>query len=173
MDDRTATEDLHAVPTRHPSSRRAVFGGVLGLGVALPVLAACGSGDEEASSGGSPSEAESSAGGSGDAGASADSDSSGAADALTTTGDVPVGGGAIFEEQKVVVTQPTEGDFKAFSATCTHQGCLVTEVTDGGIDCACHGSIFSIEDGSVVEGPAEEALAEMTVTVDGDNISVS
>lgn len=169
MDDRTATEDLHTVPTRQPSSRRAVFGGVLGLGVALPVLAACGSGDDEASSGGSPSDAGSSAGDSGGSG----SGSGGAADALTTTGDVPVGGGAIFEEQKVVVTQPTEGDFKAFSATCTHQGCLVTEVTDGGIDCACHGSIFSIEDGSVVEGPAEEALAEMTVTVDGDSISVS
>lgn len=169
MDDRTATEDQPAVTARQPSSRRAVFGGVLGLGVALPVLAACGSGDEDASSSSSPSEAESSAGGSGDSGG----DSGGATDALTTTADVPVGGGTIFEEQKVVVTQPTEGDFKAFSATCTHQGCLVTEVTDGGIDCACHGSIFSIEDGSVVEGPAEEALPAMTVTVDGDSISVS
>lgn len=72
-----------------------------------------------------------------------------------------------------MVTQPTEGEFKAFSATCTHQGCLVTEVTDGGIDCACHGSIFSVEDGSVIEGPAEDPLPEMTVSVEGQDITVS
>ena len=56
-----------------------------------------------------------------------------------------------------MVTQPTEGDFKAFSALCTHQGCVVSEIKGEDIDCTCHGSKFSIADGSVVDGPANEA----------------
>ena len=63
-----------------------------------------------------------------------------------------VGGGAIFADEKVVVTQPTEGEFKGFTGICTHQGCTVTAVTDGTINCACHGSKFSLEDGSVRAG---------------------
>ena len=39
--------------------------------------------------------------------------------------EIPVGGGKVFEALKVVVTQPTAGDFKAFSAVCTHQACTV------------------------------------------------
>ena len=73
---------------------------------------------------------------------------------LTTTSEIPVGGGTIFADEQVVVTQPTEGEFKAFTAVCTHQGCHVSSVSDGTINCACHGSQFSIDDGSVEPGPA-------------------
>lgn len=73
---------------------------------------------------------------------------------------VPVGGGIILPEQDLVVTQPTEGDFRAFSATCTHQGCTVANVVNGEIRCPCHGSRYSIEDGSVVGGPAPRPLPE-------------
>ena len=62
--------------------------------------------------------------------------------------DVPVGGGVVREG--VVVTQPTEGEFHAFDALCPHQGCAVNEVSDDAIRCPCHGSAFSLEDGSVV-----------------------
>ena len=48
-----------------------------------------------------------------------------------STADVPEGSGAVFPEQKVVVTQPAPGDFKAFTAVCTHQGCLVQSVDPG------------------------------------------
>jgi Rieske Fe-S protein len=129
------------------ASRRAVVGGLVGLGVGVPLVAACGS-DEE--SGGTPS--------SGPVG---------------KTSEVPVGSGKIFEADKVVVTQPTEGDFKAFSAVCTHQGCVVAEIKGKDIDCNCHGSKYSIEDGSVVSGPAKKALEPLTVKVDGDELSVS
>ena len=74
-------------------------------------------------------------------------------------------------DAKVVVTQPTEGDFKAFSAVCTHQGCAVKSSTDGNIPCPCHGSTFSLEDGSVITGPATTGLEAVEIAVDGDAIS--
>ena len=88
----------------------------------------------------------------------------------TSTADVPVGGGTILKEEKVVVTQPEEGEFKAFSAICTHQNCLVSEVTDGTIDCPCHGSRFRITDGSVAHGPATRPLPEERITVEGNSV---
>jgi Rieske Fe-S protein len=71
-----------------------------------------------------------------------------------------------------VVTQPTAGEFKAFSGVCTHQGCLVSGVTDT-IDCSCHGSKFDLADGSVTSGPASSPLGEVGITVDGDQITLS
>src|SRR5215470_8159804 len=77
---------------------------------------------------------------------------------------IPVGGGKIFEAQQVVVVQPTAGSFKAFSAICTHQGCVVASVANGKIICPCHNSEFSATDGSVTQGPAVTALAAKTVS---------
>lgn len=147
-----------------PTSRRALVAGAVGV----PLLAACGNSGSSSDSGGSGG-----SGSSSDSGGSGESGGSGGSAGGIAKSDVPVGGGAIFADQEVVVTQPTEGEFKAFTAVCTHQQCLVTEVTDAGIDCSCHGSVFSIEDGSVLEGPAEEPLAEKTVTDDGDTLTVA
>ncbi|WP_233160225.1 Rieske (2Fe-2S) protein [Pseudonocardia sp. MH-G8] len=97
-------------------------------------------------------------------------DAAGAADALAGASDIPVGGGAVFPDRDVVVTQPTAGRFRAFSATCTHQGCAVGEVREGTIVCTCHGSRFAVEDGAVVEGPADAPLPERAIEVDGDQI---
>ncbi|MFF9912804.1 Rieske (2Fe-2S) protein [Streptomyces sp. NPDC013457] len=94
-------------------------------------------------------------------------------DALAQTSDIPVGGGTIFKEEKIVVTQPTADDFKAFSAICTHQGCIVAKVENGTIDCACHGSKFRITDGSVVNGPATRPLPAEEITVSGDSITLA
>jgi Rieske Fe-S protein len=84
--------------------------------------------------------------------------------------DIPVGGGMIFTDEKVVVTQPVEGEFKAFSAVCTHVGCLCNKVANGTIDCPCHGSEFKITNGAVVAGPAPSPLPTRTITVSGDKI---
>jgi Rieske Fe-S protein len=89
---------------------------------------------------------------------------------LASTSDIPVGGGKVFPGDKLVVTQPTAGEFKAFSAVCTHQGCTVNKVADGTIDCPCHGSKYAIADGSVMHGPAQRSLAERQVTVSGDAV---
>ena len=73
---------------------------------------------------------------------------------------IPVGGGMIFTAEKVVVTQPVAGQYKAFSAVCTHVGCLCNAVASGTIDCPCHGSKFSVSTGAVVTGPATSPLSE-------------
>lgn len=87
--------------------------------------------------------------------------------------DVPVGGGTILAAANVVVTQPTAGTFKAFSATCTHQGCLVSAVANGQISCPCHGSTFSITDGAVTQGPATSPLPAKTVTDSSGTLTVA
>ncbi len=92
---------------------------------------------------------------------------------LGPTSDVPVGGGKVFTAQKVVVTQPTAGQFKAFSAICTHQGCTVDEIANGTINCPCHGSRFNAADGSVTEGPAKRPLAAKQVNAEGGTLLLS
>jgi Rieske Fe-S protein len=89
------------------------------------------------------------------------------------TADVPVGGGVILDGADYVVTQPAKGTYKAFSKICTHAGCPVTKVEDGVIKCPCHGSQFSIEDGSVKHPPASKPLAEVATTVAGSKVYVT
>ena len=91
------------------------------------------------------------------------------ASATVPTGEVPVGGGAVLGD--VVVTQPTGGDFRGFSSTCTHAGCTVSDVSGGTINCPCHGSKFNL-DGSVHTGPASAPLAPRSVSVQGDSVVV-
>ena len=81
-----------------------------------------------------------------------------------------MGGGTIFADEQVVITQPSEGEFKAFVTTCTHQGCQVESVSDGHINCPCHGSRFTIEDGSPDGDPASSPLEEVAISVEGDQI---
>jgi len=90
--------------------------------------------------------------------------------ALATTAEVPEGGGKIIDGKNIVITQPAAGTFKAFSAVCTHQGCIVSTVADGTIDCPCHGSKFSVKDGSVVNGPATRPLPPVAIKVEGTSI---
>jgi Rieske Fe-S protein len=90
--------------------------------------------------------------------------------ALATTSAVPVGGGTILSGKKIVITQPQAGSFKAFTAVCTHMGCTISTVSDGTINCPCHGSKFSVANGSVVAGPAPSPLAPVAIKVQGTSI---
>ncbi|PSK49318.1 Cytochrome b6-f complex iron-sulfur subunit [Streptomyces sp. 111WW2] len=157
-------------PAAGPARRTVVAAaGAAGL---TAVLAACSDSDDGASGdggtapSGSPSQE---AGGGGSRGG----ENAGAGAALAATADIPEGGGKVFPDQKVVVTQPAAGDFKAFSATCTHQGCAVKSVADGLINCPCHNSSFSITDGSVQGGPAPKPLPAVQITVSGDSIRLA
>jgi Rieske Fe-S protein len=87
--------------------------------------------------------------------------------------DIPVGGGKVFPDEHVVITQPTQGTFKAFDATCTHMQCTVASVSGGTINCPCHGSKYKIADGSVEQGPATRSLSPKTVTVSGGTLTIS
>ncbi len=144
------------------TTRRAVLGGVAAVGAGA-VLAACGS-DEPTDSGGGGDSSSGGDSGGGDAPASGE---------IGTTADVPVGGGTVFQKEKVVVTQPTEGDFKAFTAVCTHQGCTVGSVKGDTIQCNCHGSQSNAADGKVKKGPASKALAPKNITVEGNKLIVT
>ncbi|MBD0422530.1 Rieske (2Fe-2S) protein [Streptomyces sp. TRM S81-3] len=147
-------------PAAGPARRTVVAAaGAAGLAVALT---ACGGSDDDAS-GGKAADSSGSGGG----------ESSGAGTALAATADIPEGGGKVFPDQKVVVTQPAAGEFKAFSATCTHQGCAVKSVSGGLINCPCHNSSFSITDGSVQSGPAPKPLPAVRITVSGDSVRLA
>ncbi|WP_342775619.1 Rieske (2Fe-2S) protein, partial [Nonomuraea deserti] len=92
---------------------------------------------------------------------------------LAKTADVPVGGGTLVEDLKIVVTQPTQGVYKAFSSVCTHKGCVVSTPENNVITCACHGSEFAADSGKATKGPATGGLAAYQVKVEGDGIVVA
>jgi Rieske Fe-S protein len=83
---------------------------------------------------------------------------------------VPQGGGVVLADRTIVLTRDSSGAVHAFSATCTHQGCPVSRVADGTIDCPCHGSRFDATTGAVVNGPATRGLAPVAVVVRQDQI---
>jgi Rieske Fe-S protein len=166
-------------PCQLPPSRRAMLAGA---GVACAaVLTGCTTYDANngftpqttSPTSASPVSAASSASAAGTASAAsaaATSTAAAPANALATTAQVPEGGGKIIDGKNIVITQPEAGSFKAFTAVCTHQGCIVSSVSGGTIDCPCHGSKFSIKDGSVVNGPATRPLAAIAISVEGTSI---
>jgi Rieske Fe-S protein len=147
------------------TTRRAVVAAAGAAGMTA-ALAACGSDTSESAdtkpAGDQPPAGSNDGGGGG-----------GGAGELGSAADIPVGGGKVFKDQKIVVTQPAKGDFKAFSAVCTHQGCIVGEVSGGTINCPCHGSKFKVEDGSVAGGPAPKPLEAKQVSVEGGSIKLA
>jgi nitrite reductase/ring-hydroxylating ferredoxin subunit len=153
-------------------TRRAALGCAGALCVAA--LAGCTTYNSNSSSAPPPASSGSGSGGGGGGGGGGGSNggggNGGGGAALTATSKVPVGGGTVLTDQKIVVTQPKAGTFAAFTAVCTHLGCLVDSVSGGTINCPCHGSKFSITNGSVVNGPATSPLAAVSVKVKGSNI---
>ncbi len=127
------------------TSRRIMFQGLGALGVAA-ALAGCAGGSESGGVAPPPGTA------------------------VATTAEIPVGGGVVLPDANLVITQPTEGTFLGFSTTCTHTGTAVNEVDGTEIVCPNHGSRFSIEDGSAVQGPASAPLASIELSVEGDEI---
>jgi Rieske Fe-S protein len=172
------TPTVHAAD--HAASRRTVLmcAGLVGAGGAAVLLSACSTAavpydanaagqapgpDLAATS--SPAAAAANPPAAGTASAAANPAGGGSGTLLGQTADIPVGGGMVFTDAKVVVTQPTKGVFKGFSAVCTHVGCLCNQVADGTIDCPCHGSKFAISTGAVVAGPAPSPLPAAPITV--------
>ena len=139
-----------------PGISRRALAGLTSAGLSLPLLSACG--DETSTS----SDTTTGSGGAGGA----------AGGVIASTSDIPVGGGLVVTASKVVLTQPTAGDFKCFTAVCTHSGCLVNAVTET-INCPCHGSQFDLTTGAVVAGPAPSPLAEVGFTTDGDSVTLT
>lgn len=156
MNDGIADLATEPLAPRGPSRRRVLVTGSVVVAAAA-ATAACGS--SGASEGGdAPSPTDSTVGPVG---------------VTVPTAEIPVGGGQIRTDEKVVITQPTAGSYKAFTAVCTHQGCVVASIADGMIVCPCHGSKFSISDGSVTGGPAPAPLAPVPIEVSGATITLT
>ncbi|GIJ47407.1 iron-sulfur protein [Virgisporangium aliadipatigenens] len=154
------------------TTRRSVLAGAAGI-TAATALAACGDDlDAPGTDNAAPPAAGTSgpAGGSSPSGKASSTAGNGAAAGIAAVADIPVGGGKIFAEQKVVVTQPTAGTIKAFSVTCTHQGCPVSKIEAGNIVCTCHNSKFKVADGSPAGGPATKPLTPATVKVENGRV---
>jgi Rieske Fe-S protein len=154
------------------ATRRGMLAGVGLVGLA-GAITACGAGAGGSAPAAGSAPASPAAGGSAAAApssAAAGASGAPAANALAATSQIPVGSGMIFSSQQVVVTQPAAGEFKAFSAVCTHMGCIVNQISKGTIDCPCHGSQYSITTGDVVAGPAPKPLPAKQIKVSGGSI---
>jgi|SRR3954452_5220174 Rieske Fe-S protein len=145
--------------------RRRVLGVAAVAGMGVPLLAACGQNSDATSSTSASSSTSPTAG-------KTTKPASGGSD-LVATSAVPLDGGVVIQDKKVVVTQPSKGTFKAFTAVCTHMGCIVSQVSNNTITCPCHGSQYSAEDGSVMGGPAPAPLSPVNIKVKGGEIVAS
>jgi Rieske Fe-S protein len=151
------------VSDRCLTRRRAL--GVAALGGGAPILAACGGDESSPTAGGTTSDSAATTTAPAEPTESSPvAPRDGGGDPLVATGEVPLAGGVILAKEQVVVTQPTEGEFKAFTAVCTHAGCVVAQV-ESDIMCECHGSRFALADGAVVQGPATAPLPAVDVRV--------
>jgi Rieske Fe-S protein len=151
-------------------TRRSVLAGAC-VACAATVTACATYGPATSAPAQAPAEQPAPASGAPAAGGGSASGGGGGKPALTQVAKVPVGGGVIVGD--TVVTQPKKGEFKAFGVVCPHAGCTVNEVADGTINCPCHGSKFSVTDGSVTDGPAPKGLPTKKVAVSGNDITLA
>ncbi|WP_129659073.1 Rieske (2Fe-2S) protein [Rothia uropygialis] len=149
----SADETAGRAAVEGTSRRRAIAGAGILAGSAA-VLTACGSGSTD--------DAE-----------AADIDPNKPVD-IAAVDEVPEGDAikASADGVTAMVTQPSKGEFRAFSSSCTHQGCSLN-VQNQAISCPCHSSQFSIRDGSVQGGPAPKPLPEYSVKVENGRIKLS
>jgi nitrite reductase/ring-hydroxylating ferredoxin subunit/uncharacterized membrane protein len=82
--------------------------------------------------------------------------------------------GAIAGDTPIVLVRK-HGRVRALHDRCSHRACSLAgtgTVGSGWIECGCHGSRFSLDDGTVVRGPATAAQPAFEVREEGDRISV-
>lgn len=88
--------------------------------------------------------------------------------------EIPEGGAKFFElgGNAGVIVKLKGGSMAAFSAVCTHLGCIVQWQKDQNqFLCPCHGGQFS-SDGVVVGGPPPKPLAKLPFVVNGENVTI-
>ncbi|WP_323792142.1 Rieske (2Fe-2S) protein [Nocardioides sp.] len=169
---RTSDDETSAPAPR--LTRRRALGGAATVGLTLPLLSAC---SDDAAPSAAPSTSSASATTSDSSSSpgpepSSEPTSEPGTEALASTDDIPVGGGVVYTDSRVVVTQPEAGEFRCFSAVCTHSGCLVAGVSTS-INCTCHASSFDLATGEVLGGPAPAPLPAVAFTIDKDQVVLS
>lgn len=87
-------------------------------------------------------------------------------------GELPAGTGKVVAMgSKPVIVMNSEAGVTAFSAVCTHLGCIVDfDPTTRDILCPCHDGHFSPASGVVLSGPPPRPLAPVAISIEGDEI---
>lgn len=87
---------------------------------------------------------------------------------------LPIGSGAVVAVgSKPAIVVNTVAGVKAYSAICTHLGCIVLwDETAGAIICPCHDGWFNPANGAVMSGPPPAPLASLTTAVEGSEIYI-
>lgn len=173
----TSTDDRSFLSTRLGPSRRSMLtaGAVGASAVALAACTQAKSADDPTVNGSAPAAGSSNAatGGASKAatgGSSAPAGTTGPA--LAKLSDIKVGSAIAAtnaDGSKIIIARPTSSTVAAFSAICTHQGCVVAPAGQQ-LDCPCHGSVFNATTGAVVNGPASRPLPAVSVKLSGENI---
>ncbi len=76
--------------------------------------------------------------------------------------------------QEIAVSR-VDGALVAFSDICTHRQCNLSlggEIDGTTIECECHGSVFDMKTGAVIDGPATEPVATFEVRDEGGDLQI-
>lgn len=98
------------------------------------------------------------------------------ASALGRTSEIPSGGMASFNSDgNAIGVARIDGRFYGFSDLCTHLGCSLSSGQLNGtlLRCLCHGSVFDVTTGEVVQGPADAPLTTYAIAVTGEELSIA
>jgi Rieske Fe-S protein len=89
---------------------------------------------------------------------------------IAQTNDVPVGGSKIFQyptdTAPCILVRTGEASYVAYSRICTHNSCPVFYRPDeNAFECRCHNGLFSVADGSVLQGPPPRPLPRILLEI--------
>lgn len=93
--------------------------------------------------------------------------------AVARLGEIPVGGVKLFQypqvKEQCILVRTAEDHYAAYSQKCTHLSCAVF-YAEGALVCPCHEGRFSVQDGSVLQGPPTRALPVVKLERRGDQL---
>jgi len=94
---------------------------------------------------------------------------------IAQVGEIQVNGFKIFQYpadiDPCILVRTSENSYVAYSRICTHNSCPVFYRPDeNGLECRCHNALFSVTDGSVLEGPPPRALPRILLDFRGNDI---
>ena len=89
-------------------------------------------------------------------------------------GEIPVGGVKLFQYppgEQCIMVRTSDDTYVAYSQKCTHLSCAVFYSRENKrIECPCHQGYFSVENGSVLQGPPTRPLPHVVLRRDGSEL---
>ena len=73
---------------------------------------------------------------------------------------------------RTIVLLNVAGDLLAVDDECTHQGCSLSdgELSGEELSCPCHGSVYNVRTGEVLQGPARTPIPKYPLSVEGETV---